>query len=90
MDAFRQSTDLAYVYVPCAKENFYYNRLKRCNVVSLIEKLNVYNNPTISINNVVKSYFDDHHNVVSTDMEHYIRWLHTAYVVNERVFIHPW
>ena len=89
---FKQNTNLGYVYIPYNSTSLYSEDKKQQNVITLNEKLDIYDNPVISINNTVKIYFGYENDInISTapTITQYIKWLHTIYVINKDVYLSP-
>lgn len=86
---FTKSTHYAYIYVPYKNEDLYVIGESRNNFVTLLEKMTLYDNPSISINHLVRAYFYRDDLPIMPTMTHYIKWLNTLYVVDKGVFVPP-
>ena len=92
LNIFKQNTNLGYVYVPFNSTSLYNEAEKKQNIITLHEKLDIYDNSVISINNIVKTYFgyeDDVKIPMAPTITQYIKWLHTIYVINKDIYLPP-
>lgn len=87
---FNSLTHYAYVYVPYKRKDLYHMDMNKNNVITLLDKIEIYDNPCISMNQVVKSFF--HTEIlppVMPTVTQYIEWLNTVYIIDKQTFISP-
>lgn len=91
MSLFRRGTTLASIYVPFGEEDVYPTKNDTPLMVTLHQRLKVYDNPSISLNDIIKTYFDESARdmPLTSTTEQYIRWLNTIYIIPKEMYIPP-